>query len=253
MATRELRFERKIKGLCPDCGKERDQDEFYRCSKCSEMNKRRRQRFKNSGMCVRCGKPAVKGKTLCERCENIKLVESKAAYKAKRERGICTACGMRRPAPKKTMCEICLAKMAERQTIYRGSISEGKKKKIYADKYAKAKQKRELAKQSGICTKCFKRKATPGYCTCIECRVKARNDKRELDRRRGVVSYEFCVENGICTHCHREKATKGKLCDSCYDKVTKQILKAKKKVSTKEHYWMQDNTAVFMAKTARGT
>lgn len=253
MATRELRFERKIKGLCPDCGKERDRDEFYMCSKCSEMNKRRRQRFKDSGMCVRCGKPAVKGKTQCERCGNIALVESKARYEAKRERGICTACGMRRPAPKKTMCEICLAKMAERQLVYLESIPDSKKKEFYNKKYAKAKQKRELAKQNGTCTKCFKRKATPGYFTCMECRVKARNGKRERDRRRGTVSYEFCVENGICTHCHRAKATKGKLCDPCYDKVTGQILKAKKKVSTKEHYWMQDNTAVFITKTTRGS
>jgi hypothetical protein len=253
MATRELRFERKVKGLCPDCGKERDRDEFYMCSKCSEMNKRRRQRFKDSGMCVRCGKPAVKGKTQCERCENIALVESKARYKEKRERGICTACGINRPAPKKTMCEMCLAKMAERQLVYLESISDSKKKEFYNKNYAKAKQKRELAKQDGICTKCFKRKATPGYFTCMECRVKTRNEKRERDRRRGVVSYEFCVESGICTHCHRAKATKGKLCDSCYDKVTAQILKAKEKVSTKDHYWMQDSKMAFLAKTARGT
>lgn len=248
MASREKRFEWKLKGLCPECGGERDRDEYYMCSKCSEQKKKRRLRKKESKLCVNCGSPAVEGATLCKRCQELKHASAKEAYDAKRQRRVCTVCGMKRAAPKKTMCEMCLAKTAERQINYYHTMPDDKKAEKYRDKCERQKRKREYAKQNGICTLCLKRKASAGYLTCIECRTKARLKERNRSIAQGAKSYEYCIENGICTRCHREKATKGKVCDACYDYLYGHIKKARAKMDFENHYWVQDNRAIFFCK-----
>lgn len=248
MASKEQRFEWKLKGLCPECGGERDRDEFYMCSKCSEQKKRRRLRRVASKICVNCGNPAVEGATLCKKCQELKHASAKEAYDTKRQRRVCTVCGMRRAAPKKSMCETCLAKTAERQIEYYHTMPENKKAEKYHRKCERTKQRREDAKRNGICTICLTRKASTGYLTCIDCRTKARLKERKRSEAQGAKSYEYCIENGICTRCHRKKATKGKVCDACYDELTERVLRAKEQMSTKEHYWMQDNRAIFFAK-----
>ncbi len=248
MASKEKRFEWKLKGLCPECGGERDRDEFYMCSKCSEQKKKRRLRKIESKICVNCGNPAVEGATLCEKCKELKHANAKEAYNAKRQRRVCTVCGMKRAAPKKTMCEMCLAKTAERQINYYHNMPDGKKAEKYRDKCERQKRKREYAKENGICTICLSKKATTGYLTCIECRTKARLKERNRSIAQGAKSYEYCIENGICTRCHREKATKGKVCDACYDYLYGHIKKARSKMDFENHYWVQDNTAVFFCK-----
>lgn len=74
----------KSKGICPKCRKEWASPERVFCAKClkkkcadtmkhgSEHNaqkcKERRERLKAQGLCVSCGKPAVKGRSLCAAC-----------------------------------------------------------------------------------------------------------------------------------------------------------------------------------------
>ena len=77
---RQHRQEWLAAGICTVCGKK---EALHRCAECarisSERNKRAykaRQaqaketyyRRKEQGLCVRCGAPAVKGRTMCQDC-----------------------------------------------------------------------------------------------------------------------------------------------------------------------------------------
>lgn len=80
---RQHRQEWLAAGLCTMCGKKEALPGRHRCAECarisSERNKRAykaRQaqaketyyRRKEQGLCVRCGAPAVKGRTMCQDC-----------------------------------------------------------------------------------------------------------------------------------------------------------------------------------------
>jgi hypothetical protein len=61
----------------------------------STWDKRRvsEQRKRDRGECIRCPRPAAKGRTRCERCLKIDW-EYRKASRAKRKRlGLCTECG----------------------------------------------------------------------------------------------------------------------------------------------------------------
>ena len=74
----------KSKGICPKCKTAWADPGHVFCRPClnkraaetmkygSEYNarkcKERRERLKEKGLCVSCGKPAVQGKVLCEKC-----------------------------------------------------------------------------------------------------------------------------------------------------------------------------------------
>ena len=82
---RQHRQEWLAAGICTVCGKKEALPGRHRCAECarisSERNKRAykaRQaqaketcyRRKEQGLCVRCGAPAVKGRTMCQDCLN---------------------------------------------------------------------------------------------------------------------------------------------------------------------------------------
>ena len=75
---------------------------------------------KDSGRCVRCGKPhpdVLAGKSMCPECarkNNEYVLGIRALRKA---RGICTNCGSRPPRPGRTMCFECARLSAEYSKI----------------------------------------------------------------------------------------------------------------------------------------
>ena len=253
MASREVRFERKLKGLCPECGKVSDREGYYRCSKCSEQSKRRNERKAKAGICVRCSKPASEGKTLCKECAERNHAVMRRVYAEKRERRICARCGRRTAFRNHAYCDECLEINAERQREYRKGKSEEFLKEIQIKNNASDKKRRQRFREQGICTKCGKRKATVGYRTCYDCRAKALRTKKEYDKRHGVLSYTECIENGICTRCHKRKTAHGKVCAECYDALCKQLEYARSQLDISKTYWFADNSMIFLKKSAQGT
>lgn len=125
---------RKENDLCVECGKKLDRAGAL-CSEClkkrSEYSRKNREFFKKNHLCTYCGKERVFGedktcfecrakrskyraKTTEEQKRKAKEYKNKL-YKERRERGICTDCGKRKPMPRKTRCGICLETRAEWQ------------------------------------------------------------------------------------------------------------------------------------------
>lgn len=99
---KELRTERKERGLCPRCGKPIKDAEYITCARCRKKRNAAR-RAKNSrrpgehfrermeaGVCMYCGKEVVPGYKLCKGClerarENFERSRGKASEKWRKE------------------------------------------------------------------------------------------------------------------------------------------------------------------------
>lgn len=97
---------------------------------------------KENGLCVRCGRPAIPNKTLCESCKGNR------PYYRRKAQGLCPRCGSK-PLPGKVFCFECLQSAKEEQNWYR---------------------------QHGICISCRSDNAMIGKILCPEC------DERNLER-----------------------------------------------------------------------
>ncbi len=75
-STKRHRLALERAGLCTQCGDEKPTDDFKTCPGCREANTlkgcTRYAERRAAGMCGQCGKPPVKGKTLCKRCRKRK-------------------------------------------------------------------------------------------------------------------------------------------------------------------------------------
>lgn len=95
---RAIRQERKAKGLCSQCGKNKVKPGRVTCPECIKKNKARREKLKEEriakGLCTKCGKKkAAPGDTECKACRAKEKVvnrrnweKRKAAQKARLSR-----------------------------------------------------------------------------------------------------------------------------------------------------------------------
>ena len=127
-----IRDERKEKGLCPRCGKERDNPTKMYCKSCREYGKDRRAMFLMLGICPVCGKEKLMGdERMCfdctKRARDRNIVVSKELSEqskqkkreyynnlisTRKENGLCYRCGKRKPADGFKSCRMCRIKMA---------------------------------------------------------------------------------------------------------------------------------------------
>lgn len=101
-----------------------------------------------------------------------------------------------------------------------------KKNNTHGDKAkrnANEKNKRKQAEISGMCVRCFNRKADKGYKTCSHCRTKSRiyQQKNKSNIPRGErFSYGLCYKcGGGLDGQLKANGDKSHLCSSCYDKT----------------------------------
>lgn len=125
---------RRTLGLCPICGKEREDDRYIYCGKCREKEKiksrENRAFYRNLHFCPVCRKNKLFGsEKTCPECvansmiasakSRDKLGKTKKDYDIEwqrklKEQGICrTGCGRKRTEGH-TYCEVCLARQRER-------------------------------------------------------------------------------------------------------------------------------------------
>lgn len=130
--SRRFYLNRKHGGLCPRCGKKLERDGHY-CTDCLEKDREYRSKsrefFRENHICSSCGKQIVFGsdktcpecrekrarikKNITEDAKEKERERQKSIYKDRKERGVCTRCGKRPPAPGRAKCGICLEKNAE--------------------------------------------------------------------------------------------------------------------------------------------
>jgi len=70
-------------------------------------------RHKAAGLCVRCGKPAISGKVLCENCRKISSSRVNERVQYLKSKGICYQCGKADARPGGVLCVACLLKRRE--------------------------------------------------------------------------------------------------------------------------------------------
>lgn len=239
MSSKELRMQRVQNGLCANCGKPNDREKYMTCTECSERQRRYNFYRKENHLCKHCGKP-TDGYQLCPECRAKQNAERRKDREFAKKMGLCTCCLSGKPIAGSSKCAKCTEYDRNRNRVY----SEEEKKR----RRERVKRRRDEAKAKGLCSMCYKRKATPGYKTCIECRTRGRNRKHERLRRNGTISHQVARDTGICTHCYKAKATHGKVCDKCYESLMESLAKANAVNAQNQHWWVNDNKIAFLAR-----
>lgn len=174
MTAKERYWNRKAKGLCAICGKRPPVNNKIRCQECIDYMVERTEWLESHGICHTCGNEIVKeGCKQCRRClanNNVARIEykpetadqktkrsikGKSLYNKRKEQGLCTRCGQRKPADGKLKCGICLAKDS---SIHKNSA------------YKKGSIPTELRGDGLYCYHCCQPKCN-GTKVCEDCRI----------------------------------------------------------------------------------
>ena len=113
---RENYYLLQMDGLCTACnGKRRALPGRTRCDLClADANAKqaeREQRRKAAGTCIRCPRPPAPGKKSCAKCLRDARESHKRRYYERIENGICVMCAKAPPAPERTKCDACIARV----------------------------------------------------------------------------------------------------------------------------------------------
>ena len=118
------RILRIAKGVCAQCGMEKQRPERKICDNCSserrEYQKRLRLRKKLSGACVKCDLPATGGTTLCDKHREANTKRTKHNYQLRKFMNKCSYFGCENP-PKEghVSCPEHLVVINERSKKYK--------------------------------------------------------------------------------------------------------------------------------------
>ena len=102
----------------------------------------------------------------------------KELYEWYKSKGICPHCGKDKAVKGKIHCVNCLETFAVSQMIRRSKLTEEQKQYEHDYCIAHHKKQYQKLKAQGICTKCKKRKASPGKVKCSICLAKDARYKR---------------------------------------------------------------------------
>ena len=165
---------------------------------------------------------------------------------ARKAAGLCPRCGVRPPAPERSVCVPCAEKCNRASRARDARLrAHGKPRRdmARAREYERERAHRETEKQIalGICTRCGKNPAAPGRKSCEPCLEKRRADDRaryaagkaaglkyggadpEVKRRAGRAKsrrrQKARVEAGLCIRCGNHAPVEGgTTCRPCRDK-----------------------------------
>ncbi len=116
--------ERRIAGLCLQCGKHYSEETTARCKKCLEKSKVVKRTRKTKGLCPTCGtKSPPLGRATCERCS----VQNKNRYFTLKAKGLCVQC-CAPAASNSTLCIKCKKKQRGRMRLSKYKITPKKYK-----------------------------------------------------------------------------------------------------------------------------
>lgn len=162
-------------GKCPRCGgANKVVESRVLCVECQQKHDdeqvERRNRWKEQGLCVRCGRECAPGRKQCQQCLDSRNIKQTSAAASKRWRdknrmlGMCTVCGRTWAEPGRTKCKSCM-----------------RKHRAQNDKYdpnrEKAKARRAARVEAGLCIDCGQ--PSDGKQRCPECREKQHDRTRK--------------------------------------------------------------------------
>ena len=126
---------------------------------------------------------------------------------------------------------------------------DAKRNALRSEEYKEKKRLKRLeAKENGMCTRCYKRKAAEGYTECEKCRnVHIRYNRRKT-LNNGKLSASEAYDCGLCMQCRKKPHMEGrKQCPECYEKAKQTALAvlAKRNHDNHNHIWRAQNNALW--------
>lgn len=216
----------------------------------TEAKRKREKRYymkkRAEGRCIKCGKVderTANGGARCAEC-NAKVHQNRKPYVRSEEQrqqdnankrewanmrkayNLCVACGKKdaHTLSGKRLCLQCATKATVRQ----------KQRWDYGHEKDLRKARKERWEAAGLCSQCGHPKEEPDRKMCIDCRVKAKLQKRRKDIREGWQPRGY---GGKCYQCNKAQAMEGKrLCPACYAQkveVIRGIVERRKEVTAK--------------------
>lgn len=173
----------------------------------SEYQKQWKESRKLRGLCVNCGKPLDRDGIRCKQCReklNKYERENRQWYLSHK---ICPRCKKNDLMGNETICPECRAKSVNNSLKNR----EKDEYNVYQRNWSKSTYQKR--KESGICTRCGKRKATQGLTTCAMCRARD-NETRRI--RKGFSDRSDRSKIGLCYFCDNPVKKGYKVCEKHY-------------------------------------
>lgn len=165
------------------------------------------ERRKSNGLCIDCGNPLDREGLRCKKCcekRNKWEREHRQWYLSHK---ICPRCGKNDLMGDETICPECRAKSVNNSLKNR----EKDEYNVYQRNWSKSTYQKR--KESGICTRCGKRKATQGLTTCAMCRARD-NETRRI--RKGFSDRSDRSKIGLCYFCDNPVKKGYKVCEKHY-------------------------------------
>lgn len=207
------------------------------------ISARRYRKIKDAGLCPRCGGPKDREGHYCSKCANQQKIYTRENRAFWRKMGICPECGKNKLFGDEKVCPECRAYRAEYRATHPISAEQKKRDKERFRKQQKALYQER--KNTGICTRCGKRKAMPGKTKCGICLEKDAEQKRMKTLRNGSVK-EYRKENHLCYTCGLPiDRAEGQICQKCWQKFHDNGVRNAARVKIKNPYWKADNKLIF--------
>lgn len=110
--ARQERERRREAGLCMQCGR-RPRKSGTRCEECVAGNKRRRQESRAAGLCTNCHRRPAADHALCERCRATERRKMARVQERFFQAGGCVKCGKTNANGKRHCDDCCRRRLAE--------------------------------------------------------------------------------------------------------------------------------------------
>jgi len=138
----------------------------------------------------------------------------KTNYDRYKEKGICVRCGKDEAMINSYHCPDCAEKKAIQESKYWRRMKKDREyiNKIYAKNREQYKKRDKKRDEAGLCVKCGKRSQRQGSRWCIDCITKL---KRFYKNKNGIPRSER-VSYGLCYFCGEPKWKKYKVCEKHY-------------------------------------
>ena len=163
----------------------------------------------------------------------------KTNYDRYKEKGICVRCGKDEAMINSYHCPDCAEKKAKYRAKQWLKIKKDPKQlskycEYHREYYKKIVKRRE---EAGLCKKCGKRKPCHGKKQCVECLIKNRREikkRREKKRKLDIPRSEY-QSNGLCYMCGQPWFEKHKLCEKHYKRSVEILTKYHKGKGLKKY------------------
>ena len=165
------------------------------------------ERRKSNGLCIDCGNPLDREGLRCKKCCEKRSKWEREHRQWYLSHKICPRCGKNDLMGDETIYPECRAKSVNNSLKNR----EKDEYNVYQRNWSKSTYQKR--KESGICTRCGKRKATQGLTTCAMCRARD-NETRRI--RKGFSDRSDRSKIGLCYFCDNPVKKGYKVCEKHY-------------------------------------